>query len=355
MLAPVVALVLSLLAPLILLPFLGGQGLVDMPGKRRAHSVPTVRGGGIGVAIAILIGLLAHVFMLISQGIERIPFFFLGVSLIIVWFSMVGIFDDIYGLNTQKGILFLALGGIWIALFAMQVIREFRPFHSTAYLVIVMIVLVPLTVWVTNAVNYMDGINGITVAHMLVVCGWFWLLHPGNITDPINILAPTVAAAFLGFAPWNMPRARLFLGEAGAYVAGALTIMMGLILWVEGVSLVAVVAPFLAYWLDVIFTGAYRIFHHLGPLSMHREHNYQQLQRYFGSHFAATIIVTCVQLSCVCLAWVMGGVEAPGWSIFVVALPAIIFAAWPIPKVPGHKRPVNITAPTHRRSSNPRK
>ena len=40
MLAPVVALVLSLLAPLILLPFLGGQGLVDMPGKRRATVSP---------------------------------------------------------------------------------------------------------------------------------------------------------------------------------------------------------------------------------------------------------------------------------------------------------------------------
>lgn len=215
MLAPVVALALSLLAPLILLPFLGGQGLVDMPGQRRAHSVPTVRGGGIGVALAILFGLLAHVFMLISQGVERIPFFFLGVSLIIVWFSVVGIFDDIYGLNTPKGILFLALGGVWIAIFALQVIWEFKPYHSIAYLVVVMVVLVPLTVWVTNAVNYMDGINGITAAHMLVVCGWFWLIRPGGITDPITILAPTVAAGFLGFMPWNVPRARLFLGEAG--------------------------------------------------------------------------------------------------------------------------------------------
>lgn len=333
MLAPVVALALSLLAPLILVPFLGGQGLVDMPGKRRAHSVPTVRGGGIGVALAILYGLLAQIFLSISQGVQQIPFFYLGVSLIIVWFAIVGIFDDIYGLNTSMGVLFLAIGGIWIAVFAVQVIREFAPSWSVLSMVAVAIVLVPLTVWGTNAVNFMDGINGITVAHVLVVCGWFWILRPGGVTDPTAMLTTTVAAGFLGFAPWNLPRARLFLGEAGAYVAGALTLMMGIILWVQGVSLVACIAPFLVYWLDVVFTGTYRLFRHLGPLRMHREHNYQQLQRYLGSHFRATVAVTAVQLACVFLAWMMGGADAPWWAFFVVALPAIIFASWPIPKV----------------------
>ena len=175
----------------------------------------------------------------------------------------------------------------------MQVIREFRPFHSTAYLVIVMIVLVPLTVWVTNAVNYMDGINGITVAHMLVV----WLVlapPPRKHYGPHQYLGAHRGCCLPRFRSLEHAARTPIFGEAGAYVAGA-DHHDGAD-FVGGGSLQCVVAPFLAYWLDVIFTGAYRIFHHLGPLSMHREHNYQQLQRYFGSHFAATIIVTCVQL-----------------------------------------------------------
>ena len=50
MLGPFITLVMSLAMPIMLLSFLGGQGLVDMPGKRRAHSVTTVRGGGIGLS-----------------------------------------------------------------------------------------------------------------------------------------------------------------------------------------------------------------------------------------------------------------------------------------------------------------
>ena len=115
MLGPFITLVMSLAMPIMLLSFLGGQGLVDMPGKRRAHSVPTVRGGGIGISLAILSGILVHVVYLITEGWEEIPPLFMGVGIIVAWFTAVGIFDDIYGLKTAAGVVLLALGGVGIS------------------------------------------------------------------------------------------------------------------------------------------------------------------------------------------------------------------------------------------------
>lgn len=330
MLAPTVALVLSLLAPLVLIPFLGSQGLVDMPGERRSHAVPTVRGGGIGVSLAFLCALLAHIILMAAQGTEYIPASYLGLGLIMVWFTGVGIFDDIYGLSTRGGIMFLSAGGMGVGIFVYCMLRYFAPNRSLIVAIVVMLLAIPLTVWVTNAVNYMDGINGITTAHVLTIMTWFWLISPDTVVDPIIVFAPTFGAAFLGFLPWNVPSARLFLGEAGAYAAGAAAMVMGLTLWAEGVSWVACCAPFLMYWMDVIVTGIRRVRRHKDALRMHREHNYQWLARYLESDFNATLIVTLMQLLSLCIVVMCGGVDAPSWAIIPTAVPAVLFCLLPI-------------------------
>lgn len=340
MLGPLIALVLSLIAPILLLPFLGGQGLVDMPGNRRAHSIPTVRGGGIGISLAILFGIMVHVIDLIVEGWEQIPPLFMLVGIVVAWFTAVGIFDDIYGLNTTAGVVLLALGGVAMSGTTIYLMVTGPIEYSMASMVTTAILIVPFTVWVTNAANFMDGINGITSLYV-IICGVWTLYLCRDCTDKtLQILTLIFIAGFLGFLPWNLPRARIFPGESGAYVAGAATLVMCVVLMVRGVSIPATIAPLAVYWTDVLFTFIYRMFYRLNPMLIHREHNYQKLQRYFGSHRKTVGIVGLVQLVSVGIAYACGGADAPLWAIVPVMVPACIFSAWPIPDPPA-----NHTAP----------
>ena len=170
MLGPFITLVMSLAMPIMLLSFLGGQGLVDMPGKRRAHSVPPGRGGGIGISLAILSGILFHVVYLITEGWEEIAPLFMGVGIIVAWFTAVGIFDDIYGLKTAAGVVLLALGGVGISAMSVYLMATGAREYGAAAMITTAVLVVPFTVWVTNATNFMDGINGITCLYV-IICG----------------------------------------------------------------------------------------------------------------------------------------------------------------------------------------
>lgn len=338
MLGPLIALLLSLTAPVFLLPFLGGQGLVDMPGSRRGHSVPTVRGGGIGISLAILFGIMAHVINLISEGWESIPSLFMLTGIVVAWFTAVGIFDDIYGLNTTSGAVLLALGGVGVSVITVYLMVTSPIPYSVGTMVVTAILIVPFTVWVTNASNFMDGINGITSVYVIICGAWTLYLCQDFSDKTVQILTLIFIAGFLGFLPWNMPRARIFPGESGAYVAGAVTLVMCVVLMVQGVSVPATIAPFTVYWMDVLFTFLYRVFYKLNPMLMHREHNYQKLQRYCGSHQKTLLVVSMVQVVSVVIAYACGGADAPFWSIVPIIAPACVFAAWPIPDTPAKQQ-----------------
>lgn len=260
MLGPFITLVMSLAMPIMLLSFLGGQGLVDMPGKRRAHSVPTVRGGGIGISLAILSGILVHVVYLITEGWEEIPPLFMGVGIIVAWFTAVGIFDDIYGLKTAVGVVLLALGGVGISAMSVYLMATGAREYGAAAMITTAVLVVPFTVWVTNATNFMDGINGITCLYVIICGVWTLYLCRDFADKTLEVLALIFIAGFLGFLPWNLPRARIFPGESGAYVAGAVTLIMCMVLMVRGVSIPATIAPFTIYWTDVLFTFIKSIF-----------------------------------------------------------------------------------------------
>jgi len=334
MLGPFITLVMSLAMPIMLLSFLGGQGLVDMPGKRRAHSVPTVRGGGIGISLAILSGILVHVVYLITEGWEEIPPLFMGVGIIVAWFTAVGIFDDIYGLKTAAGVVLLALGGVGISAMSVYLMATGAREYGAAAMITTAVLVVPFTVWVTNATNFMDGINGITCLYVIICGVWTLYLCRDFADKTLEVLALIFIAGFLGFLPWNLPRARIFPGESGAYVAGAVTFIMCMVLMVRGVSIPATIAPFTIYWTDVLFTFIKSIFYRRNLMRMHREHNYQKLQRYFNSHRKTVGVVVMVQLVSIGIACVCGGAHAPLWALAPVMVPACIFAAWPIPDPP---------------------
>ncbi len=148
-------------------------------------------------------------------------------------------------------------------------------------------------VWLVNLVNFMDGVDWMTVAEFVPVTGALVLL---GLSGTIGLLPSLVAAALLGamigFAPFNKPVARLFLGDVGSLPLGLLLGWLLLQLAAKGHLAAALILP-LYYLADATITLVCRIARGEPIWQAHRTHFYQ---RATDNGFSVTAIVTRVLL-----------------------------------------------------------
>jgi UDP-N-acetylmuramyl pentapeptide phosphotransferase/UDP-N-acetylglucosamine-1-phosphate transferase len=153
----------------------------------------------------------------------------------------------------------------------------------------------------------MDGIDGISVAQA-VGGGVTWVVV-GRLAG-VPLLASggaVVAGAALGFAPFNLPRARMFLGDVGSYFFGACLAALALAGLRAGVAPEAILAPLALYVADTGTTLARRVRRGERWYLPHRDHTYQRLTDIGWSHPAVALgvgmgVVACGALGAVSLA-----------------------------------------------------
>jgi UDP-N-acetylmuramyl pentapeptide phosphotransferase/UDP-N-acetylglucosamine-1-phosphate transferase len=180
-----------------------------------------------------------------------------------------------------------------------------------------------------NAVNFMDGINAIT---SLSFVAWGGVAMAVGSTQGAPVLVAIGAAAAgsaLGFLPWNAPTARLFLGDVGSYLFGALA-AVGIVAGMHSTSkIIVLLAPFTLYLADTGTALVKRAMRGESLLSAHREHVYQRLVNDAGfSHVAVASGMVLLSLV-VTAAWVPGSIPVGvGVTVLVVvgylAAPALL-------------------------------
>jgi UDP-N-acetylmuramyl pentapeptide phosphotransferase/UDP-N-acetylglucosamine-1-phosphate transferase len=151
----------------------------------------------------------------------------------------------------------------------------------------------------TNAFNFMDGINGISVAQVVVAGAAWWALGVHEHAHDLATAGAMVAAAGLAFAPFNAPtRARMFLGDVGSYFLGgwlAATAVIGLR---SGIPPEAILAPLALYCADTSTTLIRRIRRGEAWTQPHREHRYQRLVQSGWSHQQTSLTVALAMAIC---------------------------------------------------------
>ena len=178
--------------------------LVDQPGERRSHSVATPRGGGIAIVVVVL---LAAGGVAASGGSDPasqglLAAFAGGLAMV----ALAGLVDDHRPLSPwlRLGVHALAAGWFAIALW----LEGAAPATAVAtFLAIVVLV----NVW-----NFMDGIDGIAATQAVLVGAGLAV----GLDGAWSLLAAALAAAALGFLPYNLPRARIFMGDVGSGAIG---------------------------------------------------------------------------------------------------------------------------------------
>lgn len=276
LLAGVIALVVSLASQLVIRPILIHRSIVDTPNHRSMHVTPTIRGGGIGVAIAVAAGLGTAAVLLHS-----LPLWI--VAAVAVVNAAIGAVEDVAGLpvRVRFGLqVVLGLVATWVLVVSMDATFWWIPLGIVAL------------VAYTNIANFMDGVNGISSMHGTVVGGFYAALGAAAGLPGVTAAGLVVACAFLGFLPWNLARRRMFLGDVGSYLLGGSLVAVAIYAAFSGISFVALIGPVLVYVADTGTTILARWRRGEALHEAHRSHVYQRLAAAGLGHLGATAVVS---------------------------------------------------------------
>lgn len=307
--------------------------MIDWPGQRRSHVIPTPRGGGIGMAAAVFasIGLAACCLPSLALPPQIAPSLLAAVGVV----GAIGWVDDHGGVSARWRILVhgmaaaLVVASIAPMIFAQWALAPMAQLGLAGCLWLAV-------VWSINLHNFMDGINGLLAAQAVFVFVVLALvLHFAAAPRITQLWLWLFAVVAAGFLPFNFPRARIFMGDVGSGVLGLLIAVA--VLWQMGTPGVAASTGFVVVSglvVDATCTLLSRLLRGRRWYSAHREHLYQWLVRCGYSHaqVVALYMVWNVLIVLPVVYWLNRGPVAraapAGALALVCAVYALAIALW---------------------------
>ena len=278
-LALLAALVVSFLVTPVVKSFAYKVGAIDVPkDERRMHKVPIPRLGGLAIFIGFMVSILLFVPM---EGNRQMQSILLGAVIIVV----LGVVDDIMALPALlkfvvqiAAALIPALNGV-----AIQALSNPNVFSQNLYWVLGWLS-IPITVlWIvgiTNAVNLIDGLdglaNGVSAISGTTVLVIALLASEGQVA----VVMAALVGACVGFMPYNLNPAKMFMGDTGATFLGYILATMSIQGLFKFYAVISFAVPFLILGLpifDTAFAMIRRIAHGQSPMHADRGHIHHRL------------------------------------------------------------------------------
>jgi UDP-N-acetylmuramyl pentapeptide phosphotransferase/UDP-N-acetylglucosamine-1-phosphate transferase len=263
-------------------------GFVDIPNERSSHQNPTARGGGVAFVISTSLITFAAADWANLAILPGTSSLFCGAVII----AAVSLADDRWHLPILVRFSAHVIGAL-ILISGVGWMDSFRSPWGGG---------IPLGWWglplallwivgLTNAFNFMDGIDGLAAGQAAMTTAVMaWLAFLRN-NDFVLWAMAIMAGSVLGFLMHNWPPARIFMGDVGSAFLGFMFAGWAIVAGGENpeplpfFAWAVMLAPFL---LDTIVTLAIRIVHKKRWYEAHREHIYQRLVRNGWSHRAVT-------------------------------------------------------------------
>lgn len=273
-----VALVVSLVAPFAIRPFLLRLNVIDIPSARSSHSVPTIRGAG----LATLSGFIAGFFVLLMWGRTSD----IGIVGIVLCSSVaaagVGWVEDYRGISIKRRVawqLFIGLSGTGVVAAVSGAPLWILPIGGI------------VVAGFINVANFMDGIDGISGFNGVVFGGMYAMVGLLSAQWWMFAAALVLAVVYLAFLPWNLGKESIFLGDSGSYLLGGAVSVIAIGALCAGVSAIMIVGPIAIYLADASFTLLSRILGGKRWYESHRNHVYHQLEDLGIPHVRVAAVV----------------------------------------------------------------
>lgn len=295
--------------------------LVDVPNDRSSHTHPTPRGGGIGIAIALLtaIGFLAYLAIIPPAVASAL----LGGGVVV---AAVGFLDDRYRIRARYRVLAHALAALW-ALYWLSGFPTIDFGFTRVAVGWFGSVLAFLTlVWMSNLYNFMDGIDGLAGGEAVIVGVGGGLLLASATAGGLAFVAFAIAAGAAGFLIWNWHPAQIFMGDVGStllgFTFGALALFGERLSQVPALLWAILLMPFLV---DATFTTLRRVVRRERWFEAHRTFAYQGAVALGSTHGEVALRVVLFGILLSFLVFLVG---AAPFLLLPVLGAALLFCAW---------------------------
>ena len=276
-LALLVALVISFLATPVVKTFAYKVGAIDVPkDNRRMHKVPIPRLGGLAIFIGFMVSVL--LFVPITPEMRSI---LLGAVIIVV----LGVVDDIMALPAMLKFVVQIIAALIPALGGVRILAFSNPniFSDNLYWVLDGLS-IPITVlWIvaiTNSVNLIDGLDGLANGVSAISATTMLLIALLISEAQVALVMAALVGACVGFMPYNLNPAKMFMGDTGATFLGYILATMSIQGLFKYYALISFVVPFLILGLpifDTAFAFIRRIAHGQSPMHADRSHIHHRL------------------------------------------------------------------------------
>ena len=281
---------LTILSAILTYVLMNRVQLIDYPNERSSHGRPMPRSGGIAIVVTFFVGI--AITYLVGEETKIQEPYFLGFVFSAIAVTVVSFYDDAAGVSyTTKLATQIVCASVCIA-FGLVIDQIPIPFYGYISLGWASY---PLTLlWVvgmTNAFNFMDGLDGLAAGTAVVACAFYALIAAGAGSNFVYIHSYVALAAALGFLVFNRPPARVFMGDIGSQFLGFTLAVLSIIgFQYDSAHVSFLVMPLLFFnfiW-DTLFTLGHRLIRAQTATEAHREHLYQLLNRLGFSHKRVT-------------------------------------------------------------------
>lgn len=270
------------------------ERLLDLPNGRSSHTMPTPRGGGVGIFAAFIVAGLTL----------RIPTTFLFAVILI---STISFYGDYYRISVKFRLIVQCIAALMFLFPLLPRLAAHYALSAFGFYPFIFFLILPLiflfVIGTANFYNFMDGINGIAgitgiVGFGLIALYYNQFLHVDMMpASGYAVLAACMAFSCVGFLPFNMPEARVFMGDVGSILLGF--VFAGLIMRLAGnfLDLICMASFLFLFYADGLTTMWVRLRMSEKLTDPHRRHFYQMLaNEYQIPHWKVTMLYGSIQL-----------------------------------------------------------
>jgi UDP-N-acetylmuramyl pentapeptide phosphotransferase/UDP-N-acetylglucosamine-1-phosphate transferase len=268
------------------------------PNARSSHRIPTPQGAGIAVIAATLVvsGIIMAEF---GAADLQVPAAVFAAALFI---AVVGFADDVKSIDVLPRLL---LQGVAVAAIVFTASSDLRIVPACPFWIERSLLLLA-GLWFVNLVNFMDGLDWMTVAEAVPITAAVLILGAlGEFPASPTLVAAALCGAMFGFAPFNRPIAKIFLGDVGSLPIGLLLGWCLLQLGYDKQYAAALLLP-MYYLFDATATLLRRMARREPFWSAHRSHFYQRatdngftVWRVVGEVFALNLALAALAIGSV--------------------------------------------------------
>lgn len=287
--------------------------IVSIPNERSLHDIPTPHGGGLAIVISWYVGI--SILFFFSKIDKNLYFALLSGAIL----TLVSLIDDLRGLKPFIRLIFHFITSI-IAFVLLGGLRQLViPGIQMNYLFLVYPLAIIGMVWFINLFNFMDGVDGFASLEAITICFVLFLLS-GSI---INLL---LLACVSGFLFWNLPKAKIFMGDVGSTQLGFILVVLGIYFHntyqFSILNWIMLTSPF---WFDATLT-LYRRWRNGEKLGeAHRKHAYQRIVQAGFSHLKVNVYLLIINLFVVAMILIYREIKFLQIPLFVLTLSFFYF------------------------------